>query len=75
MMEPERHARAAPVYGLPARRPQVSLEQLRAATLVSFSRPSAQARSRGVNERMPYVLSTVAPTIGRVCQLAGITRG
>jgi hypothetical protein len=61
----------AGAYGLPKRRPQDGIEQIQiggaAATLVTFSHPSAHgALNWGMNERMPYLLNTVAPTIGRV---------
>jgi hypothetical protein len=60
----------ADTFDLPARRPQDGVEQLQiggaAATLVSFSHPSAHgALNWGLNERMPYLLNTVAPTITR----------
>jgi hypothetical protein len=55
-------------YGLPARRPQDGVEQLQQATLVSFSHPSAHgALNWGLNERMPYLVNVVGPTIRRVC--------
>jgi hypothetical protein len=58
----------ARVYDLPARRPQDGIEQLQQATLVTFSHPSAHGEFNwGLNERMPYLVNTVAPTIGRVC--------
>jgi hypothetical protein len=58
----------ARAYGLPARRPEDGVEQLNRATLVSFSHPSAHgALNWGLNERMPYLVNVVAPTIARVC--------
>ena len=58
-------------YGL-APRPQDGVEQVQPgnamATLVSFSHPSAHgALNWGLNERMPYLVKTVKPTIERVC--------
>jgi hypothetical protein len=58
----------ARAYGLPARRPHDGVEQLQAATLVSFSHPSAHGSLNwGSNERMPYLVDVVSPTIERVC--------
>jgi hypothetical protein len=62
----------ARAYGLPSRRPQDSMERLlfghSAATLVSFSHPSAHGTLNwGLNERMPYLVNTVVPTIARLC--------
>ena len=57
----------ARAYGLPTRRPQDRVEQLDAATLVSFSHPSARgALNWGASERMPSLLETVKPTISQV---------
>ncbi|MEO8596248.1 MAG: hypothetical protein ABI759_23215 [Candidatus Solibacter sp.] len=61
----------ARAYGLPAQRPNDGVEQVQiggaAATLVSFSHPSARgALNWGLNEQMPYLVGTVAPTIARV---------
>jgi hypothetical protein len=57
--------------GLPARRPEHGIEQLpiggTAATLISFTHPSAHgALNWGLNEKVPHLLTTVAPTIARV---------
>jgi hypothetical protein len=58
----------ARAYGLPARRPQDGVEHFGAATLVSFSHPSARGDLNwGLNDRMPYLLNVVAETIERVC--------
>jgi hypothetical protein len=58
----------ARAYGLPARRPQDGVERLQQATLLSFSHPSAHgALNWGLNERMPYLVNVVAPTIELVC--------
>jgi uracil-DNA glycosylase len=65
----------ATAYGLPAQRPQDGVEQVQIgatmATLVSFSHPSAHAPLNwGLNERMPYLLDTVAPTIAQLVNSA-----
>jgi hypothetical protein len=59
-------------FGLPSRSPEGRIEPLRigdrTATLVSFSHPSAHgAYNWGANDRTPYLLGTVVPTIARVC--------
>ena len=64
----------ARAYGLPARRPQDGVEQIQIRNtmvpLVSFSHPSAHGELNwGMNERTPYLLKTVEPTIARVCGL------
>lgn len=57
----------ARALGLPVRRPPHGVEQLGTATLVSFSHPSAHgALNWGTNERMPYLVNTVAETIAWV---------
>ena len=59
-------------YNLPARRPQDGVEQAQIGgamtTLVLFTHPSARgALNWGLNERMPYLVNTVVPTIARAC--------
>ena len=58
-------------YGLPVRPRLDRVEQVKfgttMATLVSFSHPSVpSAQNWGLNERTPYLLETVVPTIARV---------
>ncbi|MEO8593835.1 MAG: hypothetical protein ABI759_10985 [Candidatus Solibacter sp.] len=70
----------ARAYGLPARRPSDGVEQVQiggaAATLVSFSHPSARgALNWGLNDRMPYLVGTVAPTMERVMDGASLMDG